>query len=243
MDGILVVDKPIDWTSHDVVNFVRKRLRIKKVGHGGTLDPIATGILVLFLGRATKTVKCYENDDKEYLSVMALGYDTFSNDGTGKIMHKKPLKYIPFEKISDTFAKFVGEIYQVPPMVSAIKVNGNRLYKMAFKGKTVEVAPRRREILKLEILHYHYPYVMFRMTCSKGTYVRKLCADIGAELGCGAYMSSLVRLRSGRFDFFNAVSMTDLKSMSPDETEDRMVLKLPSLTKDISLKSKLEELS
>jgi len=239
MDGILVVDKPIDWTSHDVVNFIRRRLRIKKVGHGGTLDPIATGILVLFLGRATKTVKSYENDDKEYLAVMALGCDTFSNDGTGKILHKEPLEYIPFKKISAVFGKFIGEIYQVPPMVSAVKVDGNRLYKMALKGKNIEVAPRRREILKLEILHYHYPYVMFRMVCSKGTYVRKLCADIGAELGCGAYMSSLVRLRSGRFDFFNAVSMTDLKRMSLDEIRDQMVLKLPSLPKDISSKSKL----
>ncbi len=240
MNGILVVDKPIGWTSHDVVNFVRKRFGIKKVGHGGTLDPIATGILVLFLGRATKTVKCYENDDKEYLAVMALGVDTFSNDGTGKILSKEPLKYIPFEKIKAVFSKFVGEIYQVPPMVSAIKVDGKRLYKMALKGKTVDVSPRKREIMKLEILHYHYPYVMFRMACSKGTYVRKLCADIGSELGCGAYMSSLVRLKSGRFDFNGALTITDLRTMTPDEIRERMVLRLPSFTEHVSSKCNKE---
>lgn len=217
IQGILLVDKPIDWTSHDVVNFIRRRFRIKKVGHGGTLDPIATGVLVLFLGSATKRVKFYEQDSKEYIATMALGCETFSNDGTGEVTAMHAQRYIPFDELQAVFGEFIGDIMQEPPQVSAVKMNGKRLYKLALEGKDVQPQPRPRTIYSLEILHYHFPYVMFKMVCSKGTYVRKLCSDIGNRLGCGAYMSSLIRVCSGSFTLADATSIPHLKQMErPD---------------------------
>ncbi len=219
MNGILLVDKPIDWTSHDVVDFIRKKFKIKKVGHGGTLDPIAMGLLVVFLGSATKSVKIFENDSKEYIAVMGLGYETFTNDGTGKIIHRKNPEYIPKKIIEDTFSQFIGKIEQIPPSVSAIKHNGKRLYKLAFKGEEVSPTPRPREIFSIDILHYDFPYIMFRMRCSKGTYVRKLCSDIGLKLGCFGYMSSLIRTNSGCFDLSNAFTIPFLRNINTCELE------------------------
>ncbi len=211
VQGLLLVDKPLEWTSHDVVNFVRRRFRVKKVGHGGTLDPIATGLLVLFIGQATKQVKNFEHDDKEYIATMAFGCDTFSNDGTGEVLKRYPLDYISLKTLQETFNGFIGDIMQAPPQVSAVKVDGQRLYKMARQGQSVEPEPRLRTIHELQILHYSFPYIIFRMACSKGTYVRKLCADIGAKLGCGAYMSSLIRTRSGSFNLRDAVTIDQLR--------------------------------
>lgn len=227
LNGILLIDKPVEWTSHDIVNFIRKRFNIKKVGHGGTLDPIATGLLVVFLGQGTKIVKQFEQDDKEYMAVMGLGCETFSNDGTGTVLNKKDVSYIPLDRISDAFSRFLGRIEQKPPQVSAVKVKGQRLYKLAYTGKPVDPEPRSREIFSLEILHYHFPYIIFRMVCSKGTYVRKLCADIGELLGCGGYMSSLIRLRSGKFHLKDTLSIETLKQISKDGLCTHMVLQLP----------------
>ena len=231
MDGILLIDKPIEWTSHDVVNFVRRRFRIKKVGHGGTLDPIATGVLVLFLGKTTKLVQTYTNDDKEYIATMALGIDTFTNDGSGEVLSKTPYNYIPFDKLKEAFSKFEGEIEQVPPKISAIKLKGQRLYNLTRDGKEVEIEPRTRVIHKLEILYYSYPYVMFRIVCSKGTYVRKICSDIGHELGCGAYMSNLIRTRSGRFSLSQTVTIPFLRAMPDEDLPNYMQVTWPTLTK------------
>ncbi|MEW6536351.1 MAG: tRNA pseudouridine(55) synthase TruB [Candidatus Auribacterota bacterium] len=217
MNGILLVDKPLEWTSHDVVNFIRRRFRIKKVGHAGTLDPIATGLLVLFLGQSTKSIKDYENDDKEYLAVMGLGCKTFSDDGTGEVITHSIPAYIPESRIREVFSSFVGTIEQVPPHVSAIKVNGKRSYKMALAGEIAELQPRTRTIYSLEILHYNFPYIIFSMACSRGTYVRKLCSDIGVKLNCSGYMSNLIRVRSGKFTLSDAVSIASLKSINRDD--------------------------
>lgn len=219
MNGILLVDKPMQWTSHDVVNFIRKRFKIKKVGHGGTLDPIATGLLVLFLGSATKTAQMYNEDHKEYLAVMALGCETVSLDGTAEVTKHAIPPYIPYNDLSATFSSFTGTIWQKPPLVSAVKHQGKRLYKRVLKGETPDPEPRKRTIFSLNIRHYNFPYVVFNMTCSRGTYVRKLCADIGTQLQCGAFMSSLVRLRSGEFTLSSAVNIDQLKSIRRDEIE------------------------
>ncbi|MDX9701717.1 MAG: tRNA pseudouridine(55) synthase TruB [Candidatus Auribacterota bacterium] len=223
VQGILLVDKPIDWTSHDVVNFIRRRFNIKKAGHGGTLDPIATGLLVLFVGQATRYVQSFEHDDKEYIATMAFGCETFSNDGTGEVISKHSLEYIPLAEIHKVFAEFVGDIMQAPPQVSAVKINGKRLYKLALNGQTVTAEPRPRTIHALEILHYSFPYVMFKMVCSKGTYVRKLCSDIGARLGCGGYMSSLIRTRSGDFGLGGAVTIEQLRSIGRDDLKSYLI--------------------
>ena len=230
MNGILLVDKPIEWTSHDVVNFIRRRFKIKKVGHGGTLDPIATGVLVLFLGKTTKLVQSYINDDKEYIATMALGTDTFTNDGTGEILSKTGYEYIVFDKLKKAFSNFEGEIQQVPPKISAIKLNGQRLYNLTRGGKEVSVEPRTRVIHNLEILYYSYPFVMFRIVCSKGTYVRKICSDIGHELGCGAYMSNLIRTRSGRFSLSQTVTIPFLRTMPDEELPKYMQVTWPTLS-------------
>lgn len=217
MNGILLVDKPIGWTSHDVVDFIRKKFKINKAGHGGTLDPIAMGLLVVFLGSATKSAKLFENDPKEYVSVMGLGYETFTNDGTGKIIDSRKMEYIPKDLIIDTFSRFTGKIEQAPPLVSAIKHKGKRLYKLAMAGKEIDPSPRIREIFCLDILHYHFPYIMFRIECSKGTYVRKLCSDIGIKMGCYGYMSSLIRTKSGDFNLSNALTIPILRKLNSEE--------------------------
>ncbi|MCD6459915.1 tRNA pseudouridine(55) synthase TruB [bacterium] len=229
MDGILLIDKPIEWTSHDVVNFIRRRFRIKKVGHGGTLDPIASGLLVLFLGKTTKLAQTYSNEDKEYIAVMALGADTFTNDGTGEVLAKSDYKYISLGDIKKGFSKFEGEIEQIPPKISAVKLQGKRLYDLNRNGQDVEVKPRRRVVHNLQILHYSYPFVMFRIICSKGTYVRKICSDIGLELGCYAYMSNLIRTRSGRFSLSQSVTIPFLRTMPDEELPNYIQAVLPDL--------------
>lgn len=217
MNGILLVDKPIEWTSHDVVNFLRLRLKIKKIGHAGTLDPIATGLLVHFLGASTKKIRFYEDDAKEYLAVMALGYDTFTHDGTGTITRHTPVAPISRKVITGVFESFLGTIQQTPPLISAVKQKGVRSYKLAKQGISIDLEPRERYIHHLSILSYDFPLICFKILCSKGTYVRKLCSDIGDALGCSAYLSSLMRTASGMFHLRNALSISELRRMSREE--------------------------
>ena len=227
MDGILIVDKQQGMTSHDVVDLIRKRFRIKKCGHAGTLDPIATGVLVILIGNSTKSSNQLMSEDKEYSGSLTLGAVSDTGDAWGKIVDSgKPVSFSE-TAIRDAFKKFLGELEQTPPAYSAVKVGGHKLYELARKGIPVTAKPRKINIKDIEILKIGLPKVSFRLTCSKGTYVRQLCADIGAALGCGAYMSELKRTRSGGFNIEEAVGVEELRKFTHEELEKRLLL--PSL--------------
>ncbi len=221
--GILLVDKPVDWTSHDVVGCVRRRFKVRKVGHCGTLDPIATGLLVLVLGRATKIASRLSVTDKVYAGTMKLGIETDSQDGTGTVTATADASHVTAEEVTQVAARFTGELMQIPPMVSAIKKDGQRLYKLARKGLTVERDPRPITIHSLNLTRIAVPEVDFEVHCSKGTYVRTLCADIGQELKCGGHMQSLRRTRVGRFDVANAVTMDVIKTWERENLLEAMI--------------------
>jgi len=199
MDGILVVNKPSGITSHDVVNFIRRRFNIKRVGHAGTLDPMATGVLVVLLGKATKLSNTFTGDDKEYVAKIFFGKKTDTQDSQGRVIEEKNIGSIDIENVKKALDNFKGEIEQVPPMVSAIKHRGKRLYQLARAGKTVNREPRRITISSIEMLDFRFPELTFKVRCSKGTYVRTLCEDIGKVLGVPSHMSGLIRSASGDF--------------------------------------------
>ncbi len=211
MDGILNINKPKAITSHDVVDQVRKVFRFKKVGHAGTLDPDATGVLVVCLGKATKTVKFLINDDKEYEAIMVLGISTDSQDASGRVLEKVNELKVSEAKVREVMEKFQGEIEQIPPMVSAVHYQGKRLYQLARQGKVVKRAPRKVKIFSLKILEIELPRVKFHVVCSKGTYIRTLCADIGEALSCGAHQMELIRIRSGSFHIRDSITLEELR--------------------------------
>lgn len=226
MDGILLVDKPADMTSHDVVMYVRKHFRIKKVGHAGTLDPFATGLLILCLGQATKIAQYLVDRNKEYLAVMKLGETTDTQDYTGRVLERNTLPDLSIDAVVEVFTKFVGEISQIPPMYSAKKVQGRRLYKIARSGKTVERAARNVIIHELELKEMTLPYIRFRVVCSKGTYIRTLTHDIGAVLGCGAHLTELRRTKIGPFTINSAFSLDQLAKMTKRTAKSRCLIPL-----------------
>ncbi len=199
MNGISVINKPKGITSHDVVSAIRKKINVKRVGHAGTLDPMATGVLVILIGNATKLATTFIQDDKEYMATLFLGKSTDTQDSTGRIIEEKPLNGINKETVKKTLNSFLGEITQIPPMISAKKYKGKRLYKLARKGTSIKRNPSRIKIHDIELLDFNMPEFIFRLECSKGTYVRTLCEDIGKLLGYPAHMSDLVRTRSGKF--------------------------------------------
>lgn len=209
-DGVLLVDKPPRLTSHDVVDRIRRQFGFHKVGHCGTLDPLATGLLVIVLERATKLQQRLMADDKTYEGTLKLGVTTDSQDADGEIIAEKPVPPIGAAELEAVLAKFTGDIQQIPPMISAKKLQGVPLYKLARKGKTVEREPRTVHIYDFRLLKFGSPYATFRLTCTKGTYVRTLCHDIGESLGCGAHLASLRRIRSGRFDIQDARPLDEL---------------------------------
>ena len=217
MDGILVVNKSQGMTSHDVVDLIRRRFRLKKVGHAGTLDPMATGVLVMLIGSYTKLSSSFMSEDKEYEGSLILGASSDTLDAWGKL--SAPLRPVSFTaaEIRAAFDKFLGETEQLPPMYSSVKSNGRRLYELARKGVTVTLAPRKISVKNIEVTKIGLPEVFFRMTCSKGTYVRQICADIGKRLGCGAYMAGLKRTRSGRFTIDNAISVEEMRNMKGED--------------------------
>jgi len=221
--GILLVDKPVGWTSHDVVQFVRKRFRFRKVGHCGTLDPTATGLLVLVLGRATKLSARLTNQDKVYRGVMELGVETSTDDSEGEVIARRDASGVTRESLEEAFDRFTGEIEQIPPMTSAVKKGGRPLYKLARKGVEIDREPKRVVIHELQLLDFRPPEVEFELHCSKGTYVRTLCADIGRDLGCGAYLKTLRRLASGRFRVEDAVPVEDMKNWERDQVLAAMI--------------------
>jgi tRNA pseudouridine55 synthase len=224
VDGILIIDKPKAWTSHDVIDFVRGRLGVKKAGHTGTLDPMATGVLVVLLGKYTKSADLFLSDDKEYEATLTLGATSDTGDADGVITPSGRTADISAETIERILDKFRGKIEQATPMYSAAKVNGKRLYQLARKGVTIETKPRAVVIMALEIKNIALPEVSFRVVCSKGTYIRQLAADIGSALGCGAYLSALRRTRSGRFTIDRAVGIDHLMAMSDADLLGRIVV-------------------
>lgn len=223
MEGILVVDKPQGMTSHDVVEFIRRRFGLKKVGHAGTLDPMATGVLVILIGKYTKSSNIFTSADKEYEATLILGATTDTQDAWGKIEHSGADTNFKEGEIEIAFKKFLGEIRQSPPMYSAVKFKGRRLYELARKGISINMKPRKVIIKKLEILKTDIPQISFKLVCSKGTYVRQLCTDIGLALRCGAYLSRLRRTRSGSFSIDNALGIDELKNFNKRDLEKRLL--------------------
>ena len=224
MDGILLVNKPKGMTSHDVVDFIRKKFGLKKVGHSGTLDPMATGLLVVLVGKYTKSSRLFMADDKEYEAGMTLGATSDTLDACGKISVSGDPKNIKTDEIESAFKGFSGEISQLPPMYSAVKVQGHKLYELARKGVSVERTPRKVVIKNIEILKIKLPEILFKVACSKGTYIRQLSADIGERLGCGAYLSSLVRTRSGNFNLSDALGVDELKGFKSTDLENSLIM-------------------
>lgn len=225
MDGILVVDKPQGVTSHDVVDIVRKRFGVKKAGHAGTLDPMATGVLVLLIGVFTKLSAQFMSGDKEYEAGLVLGATSDTQDAWGNISPGGSAVDADYDGIRKVFAAFVGEIEHLPPMYSAVRYKGRKLYELARKGISVDIKPRKAVIKSLDILNMRLPEISFRVNCSKGTYVRQLCADIGEKLGCGAYMSRLVRTRSGKFTLEQAVKLDEIRGFKRDDLEKILINK------------------
>lgn len=217
MEGVLIVDKPSGLTSHDVVDFIRRRFKIKKVGHAGTLDPVATGVLVILIGRATKLSSQLMEDDKEYEATLRLGISTDSGDSMGKVVFRAEEVDVKRGDVERILKRFLGEVLQTPPMVSALKYKGKRLYELARRGLQVPRKPRKIHIYKLEITKFEPPNVDLHLVVSKGTYVRTLCSDVGEILGCGGHASRMQRLRSGNFSIADSVTIDRLKEISREE--------------------------
>lgn len=199
ISGVLLVDKGPDMTSHDVVAVARRCLNMKKIGHCGTLDPMATGMLILVLGNGTRLSDLLMSEDKEYVGTLTLGTTTSTQDAEGEIVEQKPVPELTMEQVTAAFDAFKGDFYQTPPMVSAIKIGGVPLYKLARKGQEVTREPRFVRVYDYEITRFEPPQIDFRIVCSKGFYVRTYAHDIGQKLGCGAHLSALRRTRSGHF--------------------------------------------
>lgn len=210
MDGILVVNKPAGYTSHDIVSKIRKQLNIKKVGHTGTLDPLATGVLPILLGNGTKLSQYLMNHDKEYIATIKLGEKTESGDLEGKVIEQKEVPSFSREQIIQALDSFKGKQNQIPPMYSAIKVNGKKLYEYARHGEMVVVEPREIEIYNIELIDYQPKEIKFKVACSKGTYIRSLCEDIAEKLGTVGTMSALQRTQVGEFKIENTISIEDI---------------------------------
>lgn len=208
--GIVILDKPSGMTSHDVVARVRRIFKMKRVGHSGTLDPLATGVLVILLGKSTKLFGKFETFDKAYKATMIFGQKTTTADIQGKIIEQLPFVHLTQEQILATLKEFVGDTLQIPPMVSAVKVNGQRLYELARKGIEVVREPRKIRIDKLDLLDFNMPKVKFYLECSKGTYVRKLAEDIAEKLGTVACIAQIQRTKVGPFTIDQAVDLEDL---------------------------------
>ncbi len=210
MEGILILDKPSGMTSHDVVQKVRKKFHMKRVGHAGTLDPLATGVLVILIGKATKLMEKFVAFDKAYRSTLILGRTTRSADIQGETLEEAPYDHITEQEIIESFKCFEGDIEQVPPMVSAVKVKGKKLYELARKKIVIERKPRQIRIDCLKVSEMDIPHVKFYMECSKGTYVRQLADDIGKKLGCGACISQIERTKVGPFTLEESVNLEDI---------------------------------
>lgn len=227
MKGILIIDKEQGKTSHDVVNDLRKILQMKRIGHTGTLDPLATGVLPMCIGRGTRLAEYIQNDKKEYIATADIGYRTDTLDVTGEITSESNKKTFDREELEQVIQNYIGDIQQYPPMYSAIRINGKRLYEYAREGKTIERKPRNVTIYSLDILNTTPSSFTIKVLCSTGTYIRTLVDDIGQDLESYATMTSLIRTQVGEFTLSNAYKVSDLRDKSKDEIE-RKILPLES---------------
>ena len=233
MNGIVIVDKPTDWTSQDVVSKLRGVFQTRKIGHGGTLDPMATGVLPVFVGRATRGVEFFEHAEKTYEAVLRLGITTDTEDITGTVLTEQEA-FVTGAMLEDVLPRFRGQIQQIPPMYSALKVNGQKLYQIARKGKEVVRQPRTVTIHELTLLGMDAEGIHLRVRCSKGTYIRTLCKDIGEALGCGGCMAALRRVAAGSYSIAEAVPLQALiASDNPEQylrPVDSMFTQYPDIT-------------
>ena len=223
-DGILLVDKPTEWTSHDVVAKIRNHFKFSKVGHGGTLDPLATGLLVLLIGKGTKLSDRIMGGDKTYEGIIHLGITTDSQDADGEVLAEKDASHITREQVETAIQNYLGDIEQIPPMVSAIKKNGVPLYKMARKGQVVEREPRKIHVYEFEVLEFNNPLVTIRVKSTKGTYVRTLAHDLGNDLGVGGSLDALRRTESGPLNLSKSHSMEEILACDRETIGEKMVL-------------------
>lgn len=223
LDGALLIDKPSGPTSHDVVAAIRRRFRVEKVGHCGTLDPQATGLLIIVLGRATKLSEKLMTSDKVYEGLIKFGEATDSYDADGEITNSLPVMPMTMDELNEASVSFTGDQMQVPPMVSAVKIGGVPLYKLARKGLEIERKPRLVHIYTFRFLDYQEPLGKFRLACTKGTYVRSVAHELGQKLGCGAHLASLRRTVSGKFDVAQALPLDKVLDMSESELEAHII--------------------
>lgn len=223
MEGVLLVDKPKGITSHDVVYRLRRKLQMKKIGHAGTLDPMATGLLVMLIGKATRISQFLISVDKLYEAEATLGVVTDSQDAEGEVMATSPVPELTEGQVKEVIKGFLGDQYQIPPMHSAIKIGGVPLYKMARKGEEVEREPRFIRVVSFDLLTFELPKLTFRLHCTKGTYVRTIAHDLGQKLGCGAHLSGLRRTGSGQFGIHQCITLDEIEAMPLPEIEKRLI--------------------
>lgn len=232
-NGIINIYKQKGFTSHDVVAKMRGILSQKKIGHTGTLDPEAEGVLPVCIGNGTKLCDMLTDRDKEYIAVMRLGLETDTQDLSGKILSQSEVE-VSWDKVEDVMMSFVGAYEQIPPMYSALKINGKKLYEMARQGLEVERKPRDVRIYEIEIRKKELPFVEFRVSCSKGTYIRTLCYDIGKKLGCGAAMASLTRTKAGIFTLQTAITLSELEESKNQHMLDQIIIPVDSMFSHLS---------
>lgn len=223
LEGVLLVDKPGEHTSHDVIARLRGKLRMRKIGHAGTLDPMATGLLIVLVGKATRVSQFIISLDKEYEGTIELGRTTDSQDADGETMETRPVPDFAESDVRLAMQGFLGDQYQKPPMFSAIKIGGVPLYKRARRGEDVEREPRFIRVMSWDLTRFAPPHVDFRLRCTKGTYVRTLAHDLGAKLGCGAHLSALRRTATDRFNVSQALTMGEIEALSLPEIEKRLI--------------------
>jgi tRNA pseudouridine55 synthase len=223
MEGVLLVDKPGGLTSHDVVYRLRRKLQIKKIGHAGTLDPMATGLLIMLIGKATRISQYLISVDKVYEGEATLGVVTDSQDAEGEVMETRPVPELTAAQVRETMKGFLGDQYQTPPMHSAIKINGVPLYKLARKGEEVEREPRFIRVAAFELASFASPKLTFTLHCTKGTYVRTIAHDLGQKLGCGAHLSALRRTGSGKFTIGQCLPLEQIEALTLPEIEKRLI--------------------
>ena len=223
LDGAILIDKPAGPTSHDVVDAIRRQFGIKKVGHCGTLDPNATGLLIIVLGRGTKLSERLMSDDKVYEGTMKFGETTDSYDADGELVASLPVPPLTLEDLNVAAAEFIGDQMQIPPMVSAVKKQGVPLYKLARKGIEVQREPRLIHVYNFRFSAYEEPAGRFRLACTKGTYVRSIAHDLGQKLGCGAHLATLRRVTSGKFDVADAIRFEEVLNWTPRQLEQSVI--------------------
>ena len=222
-EGVLLVDKPKGLTSHDVVYHLRRKLQMRKIGHAGTLDPMATGVLVMLIGKATRISQYLMSVDKVYEGEATLGVVTDSQDAEGEVMATRPVPGLAEAAVRETMQTFLGDQYQIPPMHSAIKIGGVKLYQLARKGEEVEREPRFIRVASFDLLSFALPKLTFRLACTKGTYVRTVTHDLGQKLGCGAHLSELRRTASGKFTIEQCLPLAQIEALSLAEIEKRLI--------------------